>query len=342
MNQKTTRDALIICITQYADLKMSAEMTALAQHAEEIAKVLETKGGFRVKRLPVTKLDNDKEFIDPEQMVMANELKLAIEQLLIPKSGTPPTTALIYFAGHGLQKEINADRYEGFLATSYANPKADEWGVSLQWLRQLLEQSPVQQQIVWIDACYSGELFNFTVHDSVHEKCFISSARAHEDAYAEGELTKALLETLDYTKQLNPWVDHLTLTEGLKIENKKAVGSQRFVFDNTDKPIILTNKAFDLDVDYKNVCPFKGLESFDSEKNPDDAFYFKGTYPTYQRIARKSTISQFPRRTRCLWQWQILSSTSRFTLFYSANPTLANSPRHYANRPTSQSFRHCH
>jgi WD40 repeat protein/tetratricopeptide (TPR) repeat protein len=293
MNQKTTRDALIICITQYADLKMSAEMTALAQHAEEIAKVLETKGGFRVKRLPVTKLDNDKEFIDPEQMVMANELKLAIEQLLIPKSGTPPTTALIYFAGHGLQKEINADRYEGFLATSYANPKADEWGVSLQWLRQLLEQSPVQQQIVWIDACYSGELFNFTVHDSVHEKCFISSARAHEDAYAEGELTKALLETLDYTKQLNPWVDHLTLTEGLKIENKKAVGSQRFVFDNTDKPIILTNKAFDLDVDYKNVCPFKGLESFDSEKNPDDAFYFKGRTQLTNELLEKVQSANF-------------------------------------------------
>jgi hypothetical protein len=262
MNQ--TRDALIVCITQYTDLAMPPEIAALAEGAEEMAKTLETKGGFRVKRLPVTK-QGDKEFIDPEQMVMRNELKSAIEQLFIPKSDNPPTTALLFFAGHGLRKEIPADRYEGFLATSYANPKEDEWGISLQWLRELLEKSPIPQQIVWIDACHSGSFQTCEVLETsqvlAHDRCFISSARAHEEAYAEGVLTKALLETLDYTKQLNPWVEHLTLIEGLKIENQRAVGSQRFMFDNTNKPIILTNKAFDIEADYKNVCPFKGLAS---------------------------------------------------------------------------------
>ncbi len=49
-------------------------------------------------------------------------LKPAIEQLLLPKSHTPPTTALLYFAGHGLRKEHKNGNTEGFLATSKADP----------------------------------------------------------------------------------------------------------------------------------------------------------------------------------------------------------------------------
>ncbi|EDN71311.1 WD-40 repeat protein [Beggiatoa sp. PS] len=221
----------------------------------------------------------------------------------MPKSEHLPTTALLFFAGHGLQKEIKENHYEGFLATSEASPDEDEWGISLQWLRELLEKSPIPQQIVWLDACHSGELFNFIPNKDLpgfqnlaglaHDICFVSSARAHEEAYAEGVLTTALLETLDYTKQLNPWVDHLTLIEGLKIENQAAAGSQRFVFDNTDKPIILTNKAFDVNADYKNVCPFKGLESFDFEKNPDDPLYFKGRTELTNELLEKVQGANF-------------------------------------------------
>jgi WD40 repeat protein len=96
-----------------------------------------------------------------------------------------------------------------------------------------------------------------------------------------------------YTKQLNPWVDHLTLIEWLEAKNQTAVGSQRFVFDNTDKPIILTNKAFDLDADYKNVCPFKGLESFDFDKNTDDPLYFKGRTQLTNELLEKVQSANF-------------------------------------------------
>jgi len=274
-DNKPNRDALVVGITQYADLDMPPEITQLADGAEDIAQRLETQGGFRVRRLPVTK-PGEKEFVDPEQMLTAAQLKDAIIQLFTPESDNRPTTALLFFAGHGLRQKINKDHYQGFLATSEANPNENNWGLSLQWLRELLDKSLVQQQIVWLDACHSGELFNFTAQDTGHDRCFISSARPFEEAYAEGVLTNALLETLDYTKQLNPWVDHQRLIEWLEAKNQTAAGSQRFVFDNTSKPIILTNKAFDIDADYKNVCPFKGLESFDFEKNPDDPLYFKG------------------------------------------------------------------
>jgi WD40 repeat protein len=331
-DDKPTRDALVIGIGQYADLAMPSEITKLVAGAEKIAQLLEKQGGFRVRRLPVT-IQGDKEFVDAEQMLTAPELKMAIEQLLIPKSDSLPTTALLFFAGHGLLKEIKADRYEGFLATTEANPAEDEWGVSLQWLRELLAKSPIPQQIVWLDACHSGALFipdkdlsgfqnltgltqlnqdlsgfqNLTgltqpnqdlsgfqnLTGLTHDICFVSSARAHEEAYASGELTQALLETLDYTKQLNPWVDHLTLIEWLKAKNQTAAGSQRFVFAKTDKPIILTNKAFDIDADYKNVCPFKGLQSFDFEKNPDDPLYFKGRTELTNELVEKVQGANF-------------------------------------------------
>jgi len=294
-NNPPTRDALVIGIGKYTDLT-PRELPELVNDAEKIAQLLETKGGFRVRRLPATQPD-DKEFIDPEQTVIADELKSAIEQLLMPKSEHLPTTALLFFAGHGLLKEIKESHSEGFLATSEANPAEDEWGISLQWLRELLEKSPIPQQIVWLDACYSGLFQTVKILETSkvldHERCFITSARAHEEAYAVGVLTNALLETLDYTKQLNPWVDHLTLIEWLKVKNQTAAGSQRFVFANTDKPIILTNKAFDVGVDYKNICPFKGLEYFDFEKNPDDPLYFKGRTDLTNELLEKVQSANF-------------------------------------------------
>jgi WD40 repeat protein/pyruvate/2-oxoglutarate dehydrogenase complex dihydrolipoamide acyltransferase (E2) component len=272
-NNQPNRDALVIAIGKYTDLEPH-KLPELVNEAENLAQLLETQGGFRVRRVPVTK-SGDKEFIDPEQSIVADELKPIIEEKLMNSSST---TVLLFFTGHGLRQEIKDNHYEGFLATSEASPDEDEWGVSLQWLRELLDKSSIPQQIVWIDACHSGEFIECMKTSKVldRDRCFITSARAHEEAYADGLLTKALLETLDYSKQLNPWVDHLTLIELLEAKNQTAVGSQRFVFEKTNKPIILTNKAFDLNADYKNICPFKGLQSFDFEKNPDDPHFFKG------------------------------------------------------------------
>jgi len=178
-DNKPNRDALVVGITQYADLDMPPEITQLADGAEDIAQRLETQGGFRVRRLPVTK-PGEKEFVDPEQMLTAAQLKDAIIQLFTPESDNRPTTALLFFAGHGLRQKINKDHYQGFLATSEANPNENNWGLSLQWLRELLDKSLVQQQIVWLDACHSGELFNFIAQNTGHDRCFISSARPFE------------------------------------------------------------------------------------------------------------------------------------------------------------------
>ncbi|MDE5091907.1 MAG: hypothetical protein O4750_09120, partial [Trichodesmium sp. St18_bin3_1_1] len=74
--------------------------------------------------------------------------------------------ALLFFAGHGYVN-IEEDIREGFLATSDAkfakklSNNEDIFGVPLSWLKDLLQKSQVQKQIVWLDCCFSGELLNF-------------------------------------------------------------------------------------------------------------------------------------------------------------------------------------
>uniref|UniRef100_A0ACD5H106 Uncharacterized protein n=1 Tax=Desertifilum tharense IPPAS B-1220 TaxID=1781255 RepID=A0ACD5H106_9CYAN len=50
---------------------------------------------------------------------------------------------------------------EGYLAVSDANPEQSFYGLSLFWLRRLLQESPVRQRIILLDCCHSGELLNF-------------------------------------------------------------------------------------------------------------------------------------------------------------------------------------
>src|SRR3712207_2233898 len=110
------------------------------------------------------------------------------------RSNYIPDTALLYFSGHGLRKRWGKLQ-EGFLATSDANPDLPNYGLSLKRLRWLLQESPVRQQIVWLDCCHSGELFNFQENlkqeadpgdlGQGRDRCFIAASRGDELAYAE-------------------------------------------------------------------------------------------------------------------------------------------------------------
>jgi uncharacterized caspase-like protein len=121
-----SRDALVIGINEYTDLN---PLKKPANDAEAIAQLLETKGDFRVKRLPCIEKEG---------------------KLCIDNSG----------AGHGLRNVV-AGIAEGYLATSDTNPKRHHWGLSLEWLKRLLQKSNIKQQVVLLDCCFSGELLNF-------------------------------------------------------------------------------------------------------------------------------------------------------------------------------------
>jgi len=191
---------------------VSTDIATLTHYdAEAIAQLLGQYGEFNVvKRLPECNRDGKLQ-VDSNGTVTVTQLKQALEQLFDPKDDNIPGTALFFFAGHGHRVKKQDGQYEGFLATSESHTDLAKGkpGLSLQWLRELLQNSPVKEQVVWLDCCYSGELLNFEEINPAfrkgHNCCFIAASRRHEKAYQHsdgkhGMFTAALLEGLDHTR----------------------------------------------------------------------------------------------------------------------------------------------
>lgn len=271
------RDALVIGINQYPFLKDKPENEALhlqtpAADAEAIAYLLESYGDFAVHRLPTK--EGVKQ-VNPRELLRTADLQAAIHQLFCPQGNSIPDTALLFFAGHGLRRNQDGET-EGFLATSEASPRKNLWGISLKWLRQVLQESPVRQQIIWLDCCHSGELLNFTEaelgeYEKGRDRSLIVASRDFQVAYGDGEhgmLTNALLQSLDPANRPDGWVTNFTLVDRVRELLKAA--PQHPVCTNTGGQIILTGKQGVL----ANICPYKGLAYFDW--NEEDPKYFYG------------------------------------------------------------------
>ncbi len=287
-----SRDALVVGINQYPYI---SHLKTPALDAEALAHILQHYGNFRVKRLPFTG-QIDALQVDPKQSVTVAELKTAIAQLFNPQGDNIPDTALLYFAGHGLRETLGGIS-EGYLATSDASPRKNIWGVSLQWLRRLLQESPVRQQIVWLDCCHSGELLNFDEADPGNregrDRCFIAASRDFEVAYGGGEhgvLTNALLQALDPKRHPEGRVTTKTLVASLKQALEAVPVPQRFRHDYSGNEIILT-----LDKKEKSThlafagCPYKGLDYFKTE----DHEYFYGRTALTDKLLEKVRSKNF-------------------------------------------------
>ena len=255
-----TRDALVVGINQYPFLKDSP--TSKAKHlktpaadAEAIAKLLETCGSFKVRRLPASNIDGKLQ-VDPIKTVKAEELEKAIANLFLPESGRTPETALLFFAGHGFRKPLGR-LAQGFLATSDASPTRNQWGMSLRDVREILQASSVRQQIIWLDCCFSGELLNFKDTDlggqgSGCDRFFIAASLDYEVAYQQldaehGVLTGTLLKGLDpYQIPEYEWITDRTLAVAverhLKAYYAQAKTPQTPLISNHGQPIELLQK----------------------------------------------------------------------------------------------------
>ncbi|BAY80094.1 pentapeptide repeat-containing protein (plasmid) [Nostoc linckia NIES-25] len=273
-----SRDALVVGINTYDRLK---SLNAPASDGEAIAQILQQYGEFRVTRLPAVKdKENQTIRVGKQTKVSLTQLEKAIVQLFNP-DGKPPDTALLYFSGHGLRKNVGIQ--EGFLATSEVNPEAGNWGLSLQWLRRLLQESEVRQQIVILDCCYSGEVLNFAEADpgdrgKGRDRCFIAASRDFEVAFEDinsqhSVLTAALLQGLE-PKQ-DRWVSNYTLVDLLNQQYHPF--PQRPIFANSGEAINLTRKwnssVVNSTVEISAICPYKGLSYFDCTEADAKLFY---------------------------------------------------------------------
>lgn len=193
---------------------------------------------------------------------------------------------------------------EGYIAASDTDSESGNWGVSLQWLRRLFEISPVRQQIVWLDCCYSAELLNFSAEEAnpgykgkARDRCFIAASREYEVAYEEvagnhGVLTGALLRGLVPTQQFRGEINNLVLTESVNGFLKGSIQSP--IYANFGSEIVLTRNLAPekipepIAIEY---CPYKGLEYFDY--NDEDPKYFFGRDSLINQLIEKVRVSNF-------------------------------------------------
>ena len=283
------REALVVGINHYPLLRDgSAQPRHLikpAADAEAIAQLLETSGNFHVQRFPGVKIEGYWQVAPHPNTKNSsiNPLKEAISKLFNPPNNIPET-ALLFFVGNSLLDEEGGVQ-EGFLATSDTNPEKGKWGISLHWLSQLLQKSPVKQQIVWLDCYHQEKQINFlqtalgNLESTDNDRCFIFVSQTVEVTTTQinsehSFLTNCLLEALEPENNPNAWVTNYSLIDYL---NKKLnLSIQTPVFHNSGNEIILTGEKENTEnTDLTaGVCPYKGLAAF--EFNDKDYKYFYG------------------------------------------------------------------
>ena len=240
------RDALVVGINNYQDDNLR-NLNAPAKDAEAIARIVEDYGEFEVWRYPeAIDRGTNKPIVGNTLEVGLTQLKDALVQLFKPQGRQIPDTALFYFSGHGIREDKGIQ--EGFLCTSDVDSSRGFNGLSLQWLRRLLQESPIRQQIIILDCCHSGELLNFNEADpgeqgQARDRCFIAASREFEQSFEDlnssySVLTRVLLEGLDPNHSPRQWITNYSLIEfinqNLRHEN------QRSIFTNCGSPINLT------------------------------------------------------------------------------------------------------
>lgn len=293
-----TRDALVVGISTY-EFERLGKLQAPSNDAEAIAQLLEQYGEFKVKRLPgIIDRETRNPRVGKTTKVTLVELEEAIVQLFKPESRQIPDTALLYFSGHGLRK--NRGIQEGFLATSDVNSILGNWGLSLRWLRELLQESQVRQQIIWLDCCYSGDILSIAEADPgykgrARDRCFIAASRAYEMAFEQqqhGVLTAAMLEGLK--PQGNRWVTNHSLADFLN--RKRHLFPQHLICHNSGEAINFT-RSFNAPptepapLPKLEICPYKGLAYFDCKQ--EDAKYFYGRTDLTQQLLEKVRCGNF-------------------------------------------------
>ncbi len=275
------RLALVVGINTY-DYEGLRNLTAPAEDAEAIAQLLTEYGNFQVERLPsiTTEYNTIRTLPTSNTRVTLAQLEEALVQLFQPEGNDIPDTALLYFSGYGLHKDrgIQTD----FLATSDINPNRGNWGLSVPWLRRLLQNSPVRQQIIWLDCCCSDEEFNLAQADPGYrgkgkDRCFIATSYAE---FSSDRLTKILLPGLNPTQHPNRWITNYSLVNFI---NQESI-LQPLIFANSGNPILLTATSPEkaqfthstISI-VEDVCPYKGLAYFDCNDTDPNYFYGRTT-----------------------------------------------------------------
>ncbi|MGK7943751.1 MAG: caspase family protein, partial [Microcystaceae cyanobacterium] len=267
--------AKIIGIDYYSRKSGLKSLPAPSKDAEAIASLFEAYGEHQqifIERIPCeqnkTQQGKSAQRVKSDEVVKQAELEKAITELLTPPDNNPPDTAFFFFSGHGVRQEIDG-KVEVYLATSDRRPNKDGYeGIPISWLGQKIQESKVKEIIVWLDCCYSGELFNYCPDNKRY--CFITATTSYNEAftsYQQGELTTRLKAGLNPKGKSDQRVDSHDLCQFLA-KNQPQYG-QRFQYRTSDAPIPLTTLHPRYFIDR---CPYIALNYFQEK----DAQFFYG------------------------------------------------------------------
>ncbi|MGL4377328.1 MAG: caspase family protein, partial [Microcoleaceae cyanobacterium] len=243
-----TRRALVVGINRYSHLH---ELQWAASDADDIARLLRERGHFHVIELPSTYEDGEMK-IRKKGPVTKDTLEAEIKKLFNP-GDDDIETALLFFAGHGLLQSLESNEFKGYLAPTDVNPSKGKWGISFEWLRDILIESPVRNQIVWLDCCHSGDFTNLIFDQADAEnrgrknvnRSFIAACRKFEAAYEfedHGLLTSLLLRGLNPDQDpRGKWINSKNLdafvNDELRNDPKLSTFRQRFRTNSPGDPI---------------------------------------------------------------------------------------------------------
>lgn len=242
------RKALVIGVNQYK------EGIPCPQHslkdAEDIAELLRTIGQFDQVQILLNQFEQqDKDHKNPYE---PDQLKFLIEQLFNPQDGDTET-ALFYFSGNGAEiyeAEGKETQKGELLLTDFPNPLNESSSehtselrsrsISLKWLHDQLEKSPVKQQIVWLDSDFSNlfiDLFSQTSSEVKYDRCFIAASYDYAgENSTHGVLTDALLSCL------NPVIKILITNYTLEDALINTFNWQKNLIKNIGNRILLTGR----------------------------------------------------------------------------------------------------
>lgn len=296
------RDALVVGISRYRHMH---DLDAPVRDAEAIAQALENSDNpFTVERLPlITDKKNDRLKTGKGTQVSRKVLRNALIQKFRPAGETYSDTVLFYFSGHGLYDPAEGKSY---LAASDANPDDFEGCYGLRDLAELMRNSPIKQQIVWLDCCHSGEIVAVNqarpMDESGYSRCFVAASRPLEIAYERTKNESFSVLTDGLLRGLNPDNSELNLKAGAWIDTAllcaylsqyfKVHGKtypQRPLFSYIGDPVLLARKSSASLADSDDlplrpdVPPYRALEAFDAK---DAEFFFGRTVLTDALLAK--------------------------------------------------------
>ena len=286
--QTMSRVAVVIGIEHYQQFPL---LPPAGEGANAVAQRLDRYGEFQVHRLPT----------QPGQGITLAQLEATLSHLFTPIQGGTPQTALLYFSGYIWSQPGGVA--ETFLTTSDTRSDGVK-GLSLFWLKRLLQQSRIPQWVVILDGwsldlevqgngngvrtLFGSQSLNFAEGNPGpkpgYDRLYLGACHHPDRATLEGYslFTQAILEGLDPYRFESGVITSGFLVNWLRMALEDKVLAPHF--QDSGRPIILTRSP-------EEICPYKGLAYFDC--NTEDPQHFFGRETLTQDLLHRIQSQTF-------------------------------------------------